>query len=98
YGRIGDAQDALAIAREHVSPEQNRWKINLLLSEARAYLAEKDVTSCCQSAIEALSIIRAINLSAKEDRVFWLLEQCRQLEAQNPEVLRLETLFSFKSG
>ncbi|MBV9689236.1 MAG: hypothetical protein JO202_05930 [Ktedonobacteraceae bacterium] len=98
YERIADAHDALAITREHVSPEQNRWKVNLLLSEARAYLAEKDVTSCCQIAIEAMGMIRAINLSAKEDRVLSLLEQCRQLESQNPEVLRLETLFSAKSA
>ncbi len=98
FGRIDDAQSALAIAREHLSPEQNRWKVNLLLSEARAYLAEKDVTSCCETLIEAISIIRAIQLSAKEDRVLSLLEQCQQLEPQNPEVLRLETLFSSKSA
>ncbi len=94
FGRIADAHDALAMAREHLSPEQNRWKINLLLSEARAYLAERNVTICCRALIEAMSIIRAINLSAKKDRVLSLLEECRQLEPQNPEVQQLEMLFS----
>jgi len=94
FGRIDDAHDALAIARDHLSPEQNRWKVNLLLSEARAYLAEKDITSCCGALIEATSIIRAINLSAKEDRVLALLEECRQLDPQNSEVQRLEVMFS----
>jgi tetratricopeptide (TPR) repeat protein len=94
FGRIADAHDALAMAREHLSPEQNRWKINLLLSEARAYLAERNVTNCCRALIEAMSIIRAINLSAKKDRVLSLLEECRQLDPQNPEVQQLEMLFS----
>jgi tetratricopeptide (TPR) repeat protein len=94
FGRIADAHDALAMAREHLSPEQNRWKINLLLSEARAYLAERDVTNCCRALIEAMSIIRAINLSAKKDRVLSLLEECKQLDPQNPEVQQLEMLFS----
>jgi hypothetical protein len=92
YGRIADAHDALAIAREHLSPEQNRWKINLLLSEARAFLAEKDVASCCQTLIDALSIIHAIDLSAKRDRVLSLFEQCQKLEPQNTEVQQLQAL------
>src|SRR5260370_727642 len=58
------------------------------------YLAEKDITSCCGALIEGTSIIRAINLSAKEDRVLALLEECRQLDPQNPEVQRLEVMFS----
>jgi hypothetical protein len=96
FGQIDDAHNALAIARDHLSPEQNRWKVNLLLSEARAYLSESDVTNCCGTLIEALTLIRAINLSAKEDRVFSLLEQCQQLEPQNPKVKQLETMFSSK--
>jgi len=77
---------------------QNRWKINLLLSEARAFLAEEDVTSCCQTLIEAMGIIRATSLSAKEDRVLSLLEQCQRLEPGNTQVRRLETLFSSQSA
>ena len=97
FGRIDDAHDALAIARDHLSPEQNRWKVNLLLSEARAYLAERDVASCAGILIEATSIIRAINLSSKEDRVLALLKECQQIEPQNPEVQQLEALFSSES-
>ncbi|SRR6266487_638760 len=92
YGHIVDAHNALTIARKHLSPEQNRWKINLLLSEARAFLAEKDVTSCCQTLTEAFSIIQAINLSAKQDRVLSLFKQCQQLEPQNSEVQHLQAL------
>jgi hypothetical protein len=94
FGQVDDAHDALAIARDHLSPEQNRWKVNLLLSEARTYLAEKEITACCQTLAEALDIIQAIHLSAKKDRVIAILERCQQLEPQNSEVKQIEMLLT----
>ena len=92
FGRFQEAHNALGIARKNLSPELTRWEVNLLLSEARAYLAEKDVESCCYSLIDALNIVRAVKVSSKEERIRSLYQTCKSLAPGNPTMKRLEKL------
>lgn len=92
FGRMQEAHNALGVARKNLSPELTRWEVNLLLSEARAYLAEKDIDSCCYSLIDALNIVRAIKLPSKEDRILSVYQTCKSLAPGNPTMKRLEKL------
>lgn len=92
FKRYQEAHNALAIARKNLSPELTRWQINLLLSEARAYIAEEDVDSCCYSLIDALNIVRAVKLSSKEERILSVYKTCKSLDPGNATMKSLEKL------
>lgn len=92
FGRMQEAHNALSVARKNLSPELTRWEVNLLLSEARAYLAEQDIDGCCYSLIDALNIVRAVKLSSKEDRILSVYMACKGLASGNPTMKRLEKL------
>jgi transcriptional regulator with XRE-family HTH domain len=93
FRRFDEAHNALAIARKNLSPELTRWRVNLLIEEAKTYFAEGDISSCCSSLIDALPIVRAIHLQNREKPIQSLLEQCRKREPSNQEAKRLEKLF-----
>jgi hypothetical protein len=90
FRRFHEAHNALGIARKNLSPELTRWQVNLLIEEAKTYLAEGDVTSCCESVIEALPIVRAIHLRNREDPLRSILEKCKKQEPTSEAVRRLE--------
>lgn len=92
FTRFDEAHDAFAIARKKLSPELTRWQVNLLIEEAKTYLAEGDITSCCLSLIEALPIVQAIQLQSREGAICSLLERCRQCDAHNEAVKQLEKM------
>jgi hypothetical protein len=89
FKRFDEAHNALSIARKNLSPEVTRWQVNLLIEEAKTYFAEGDFTSCCYSLIEALPIVRAINLPGKEDKIISLYESCKEREPGNSVVIKL---------
>ncbi len=69
---------------------QYRKEVNLLIEEAKTYFAEGDVTSCCSSLIDAIPIVRAIQLQNREEPIRSLLEKCKNREPRNDAVIRLE--------
>jgi tetratricopeptide (TPR) repeat protein len=89
FGRFEEAHSALAIARKNLSPELTRWQVNLLIEEAKTYFAEGDISSCCYSLIEALPIVRAINLPRKEQKVTSLYTLCNEREPSSTVVKKL---------
>lgn len=93
FRRFDEAHNAFAIAQKNLRPELTRWKVNLLIEEARTYLAEDDITSCCMLLIEALPIMRAIHLQNREKPIQNLLEQCKKQEPRNEMVTKLEKTF-----
>src|SRR6266849_1695151 len=90
FRRFDEAHNAFAIARKNLSPELTRWQVNLLIEEAKTYFAEGDVTSCCSSLIDAIPIVRAIQLQNREEPIRSLLEKCKNREPRNDAVIRLE--------
>lgn len=90
FGRFEEAQNALAIARKQLSPEQTRWKVNLVLAEAEMYLAQREISSCGYSLLDALEIARAVHLQGKELRIRALADACRQIDATNLTLSQLD--------
>src|SRR5260370_36694366 len=89
FRRFDEAHNALAIARKNLSPELTRWQVNLLIEEANTYFAQGDFSSCCYSLIEALPIVRAINLPSKEEKITELYECCSKREPTSSVVKTL---------
>ncbi len=81
-------------ARKNLSPDLTRWQVNLLIEEAKTYMAEEDVTSCCTSLIDALPLVQAIHLQNREEPMRRLLQRCKNLEPHNEAVMRLEKAFT----
>lgn len=90
FHRYDEAHNAFAIARKNLSPELTRWQVNLLIEEAKTYFAEGDVMSCCFCLIDALPVVRAINIQSREKPIRSLLEKCKDQQPHNEAVLRLE--------
>jgi tetratricopeptide (TPR) repeat protein len=90
FRRFDEAHNAFAIARKKLSPELTRWQVNLLIEEAKTYFAQDDVESCCLSLLDALPIVRAINMQNREGFIRRLLEKCRQQDPSVESVKRLE--------
>jgi tetratricopeptide (TPR) repeat protein len=89
FKRFDEAHQALAIARKNLSPELTRWQVNLLIEEAKTYFAQGDISSCCYSLIEALPIVRAINLPSKEGKITDLYHRCNEREPGSSIVKKL---------
>jgi transcriptional regulator with XRE-family HTH domain len=92
FRRYDEAHDAFAIARKKLSPELTRWKINLLIEEAKTYCAERDVTSCCSCLADAVPLVRAIGLQNRERVIQSLLAQCKEWEPTDRSVRYLEKI------
>lgn len=92
FRRFDEAHDAYAIARKKLSPELTRWHMNLLIEEAKTYIAEGDVSSCCLCLLDALPIVRAIGVPNREGVIRRLLEKCKQQNPRDEVVKRLEKM------
>jgi tetratricopeptide (TPR) repeat protein len=98
FRRFEEAHGAFAIARKNLSPELTRWQVNLLIAEANTSFAEGDISSCCDSLLEALPIARVLNLSSKEENIYNLYISCRDREPRSSAVKRLEKIFLSKAS
>lgn len=98
FGRFDEAHNALAIARKNLSPELTRWQVNLLIEEAKTYCMQGDISSCCYSLMEALPIVRALNLPSKETKIINLYEQCSEREPQSVVVKSLGKIVTSKAS
>ncbi len=90
FHRFDEAHNAFAIARKKLSPELTRWQVNLLIEEAKTYFAEGDIESCCLSLLDALPIVRAIQLPNREGVIYRLLKKCKQQDPDSQSAKRLE--------
>lgn len=87
--RFREARNELNTAWKTLSPDLVIWRINLLLTEARLYFAEKDLEGSAQSAIEALKIAKALQAQDKVSQAHSLYLQLKQHAANNPYVCNL---------
>lgn len=94
FERFQDAHSALAIARKNLSPELTRWQVNLCIEEAKTYFAQGEIAACCYSLLEALPVVRAINLPGKEQKITSLYEHCKLCQPQSSVVKSLGTMLT----
>jgi tetratricopeptide (TPR) repeat protein len=90
FRRFDEAHNAFAIARKKLSPELTRWQVNLLIEEAKTYFAQHEIESCCLTLLDALPIVRAIDMPNREGFMRRLLEKCKQRIPSSEAVKRLE--------
>ena len=84
FGQFDDAHDAIAIAREKLSPEFTRWNVNILLGEAETYFAEKEYEDCITIALDALKIVDVLQLQGKKERIRRLFRELQKIDANYP--------------
>jgi hypothetical protein len=78
FRQFEDAQNALAIARQQLSPELTRWLVNILLTEADMYYAQRQYADSADVAMQALRTIQAVKMASKEKRVRDLFSELNQ--------------------
>ncbi|SRR6266699_3160519 len=86
FSKFGDAHDALAIARDNLSPELTRWQVNILLEEAETHFAEKDYDDSATIALETLKLVNTLQLHGKKERIRRLYWKMQQWNANYPLV------------
>ena len=84
FGKFDEAHDAIAIARDKLSPELIRWNVNILLGEAETYFAEKEYSDCVTIMLDALKIVDALQLHSKKERIRRLFRALQQKDANYP--------------
>lgn len=89
FHKPDDAYDALQITRESIGPELTRWQARLLIAEAEVYLADGELDSCRQLALEALKIARATQSRSNETQVQNLYQQLKHRQPNDPKINRL---------
>lgn len=87
--RFKEARHELNTAWKTLSPDLVIWRINLSLTEARLFFAEKDIEGSAQSAIEALKIAKALNAQDKVSQAHSLYLQLKEYAANNSYVCNL---------
>jgi hypothetical protein len=86
FTRFDDAHDALAIARDHLSPELTRWQLNIQLEEAETYFAEGSYDDSATVALDGLKLVKTLQLYGKKERIRRLYQKLNQLNANFPLV------------
>ncbi|MGH2495328.1 MAG: helix-turn-helix domain-containing protein [Ktedonobacteraceae bacterium] len=87
--RFKEARNELNTAWKTLSPDLVIWRINLSLTEARLYCAEKDIEGSAQLASEALNIAKVLHAQDKVSQVYSLCLQLKEHDANNPYVCNL---------
>ena len=91
FGQFDDARNALAIARDNLSPELTRWQINILLEEAETYLAEQEYDDSATVALEALKVVDVLQLGGKKKQIRRLYGELYKWNPNYPLVRLLGT-------
>ncbi len=86
FRQFDDAHDALAIARDNLSPQLTRWQINIMLEEAEAYYAQGDHGDSATVALNTLKLINTLRLDGKKQRIRRLYQNLYSWNANYPLV------------
>lgn len=89
FGRFREAHSELVTARRTLQPDLLTWHINLYLTEANIYMAQKDLESSAASALEAYKIAKVVQSPKDEVEVKRLFVSLKNLEPSNPYVCNL---------
>lgn len=89
FGRYDDAHAALETARENLSPTVNRWRLNLLVTEAQIYVAQHAITDAAYVMSDALSLAHDLDLPRKVGHIQALFIQARHIEPGNEQLAQV---------
>ncbi len=86
FGRFREGHSELLVARKSLQADLLTWHINMYLSEANLYKAEKDLEGCAASGIEAYKIAKVVQSPKDEREVQKLFLNLKDMDASNPYV------------
>jgi hypothetical protein len=86
FRQFDDAHDALAIARDNLSPQLTRWQINIMLEEAETYYAQGNHDDSAAIALDALKLVNTLRLDGKKERIRRLYQTLYTWNANYPLV------------
>ncbi|MGH2494291.1 MAG: helix-turn-helix domain-containing protein [Ktedonobacteraceae bacterium] len=89
FGRLREAHSELVTARKTLLPDSLTWHVNLYLTEANLYKAQKDLEASAASAIEAYKLAKVIQSLKDELEVKKIFSGLQKLDATNPYVCNL---------
>lgn len=89
FGRFREAHSEIITARKTLLADLLTWHINLHLTEANLYKAQKDLEGCAASAIEAYKIAKVVQSPKDEIEVKQLFLDLKSIDASNPYVCNL---------
>ncbi len=89
FGQFRDAHNELITAKKTLEADLLTWHINLYLTEANIYKAQKDFEGSAASGIEAYKIVKVVQSPKDEVEVKKLFVDLKNLEKSNPYVCNL---------
>jgi transcriptional regulator with XRE-family HTH domain len=89
---LRDARSELTTAWKALQPDLLNWQINMHLTEARLYQAERDLEGSARSGVEAYKIAKVTQSRKGEAEVKSLFVELQQLDDANPYVCHLGML------
>lgn len=89
FGRFREAHNELITARKTLPPDLLTWHINLYLTEANLYKAQKDLEESATSAIEAYKLAKVVQSPKDEMEIKKIFSELQKLDAANPYVCNL---------
>ena len=88
-GQFKEAQEAIVVVRDSLSRGFTRWQGNLLLSEARLALAERDIATSVQRGCEVREVTAATRSRSGEAKVHRLYWDIWKVEPEHARVKEL---------
>ena len=78
FGQIQEARDALNTAWETVQPNLPTWQVNMYLTEASLFIAERDIESSAKLGLKAYTLAKSVHSQKGEAEVKYLLSALQQ--------------------
>lgn len=88
-GLLNDAHSEMRMAWNALPPDLVQWQIYFSLTEARLYIAERDLEGSAQLGMKALNVARVTQSKKGEGQVRDLYGALRRLDENNPYVCGL---------
>lgn len=86
---LKDAQSEIKMAWDALTPDLVQWQMYFSLTEARLYIAERDLEGSAQLGLKALNVARIIQSKKGEGQVRDLYGTLKRLDERNPYVCNL---------
>ena len=91
FGRYKEAHNELLMARKMLQADLLTWHVNLYLTEANLYKAQKDLQGSAAAGMEAYKIAKVVQSPKDELEVKKLFADLKSIDASNPYVCNLGT-------
>jgi transcriptional regulator with XRE-family HTH domain len=86
---LDDAHGEMKLAWDALTPDLVEWRMYFFITEARLYMAERDLEGSARLGLDALQVARLLQSMKGESQVRGLYQDLRGLDERNPYVCNL---------